>query len=206
MTILLKMCAWFLLFILLIMGLMMIPSPQEDAPKPWEITQNREGTVTVFGIHLGTTTYAQVQQLWQEAGETAIFATTEQPLSAEVFFDRINLSGLSARAVLTLDMEQGLLETMRNRAMTARLQPSGARRYEPSISDHQHFLAAKVYAITYVPSIRLEEDMLLSRFGYPESKQKDPLDAQAIIWHYPHSGLTIRLHEKDRAVFTYQNP
>lgn len=206
MKVLLKIGAGFLLFSLLIMGLMMIPSPQQDAPKPWEITQNRDGTVTVFGVNLGTTSYRQVQQLWKEAGETAIFSTPDRPLSAEVFFDRINLSGLSARAVLTLDIEQDLLETMLNRAMAARLQPSGARRFDPSVEDRQRFLEAKVYGITYVPSIRLEEDMLISRFGNPERRIVDPLDAQATLWHYPQSGLTVRLHEKDRVVFTYQNP
>lgn len=194
------------LFILALIGLMMIPSTQPDAPKPWEIKQHSDGSIEVLGVHLGHSSYRQVQQRWQEAGESAVFASNNLPYSAEVFFARLNMSGLSARAVLTLDVPQDKLASLTARALTGQLQPSGARRYIPSTADRQRLLDAKVYAITYVPSIRVDPTMLLARFGEPEQIKTDALDDTIMLWLYPQWGLSVRLDEKDKPVFTYQNP
>ncbi|THF54310.1 MAG: lytic murein transglycosylase, partial [Methylophaga nitratireducenticrescens] len=31
--------------------------------------------IEVMGVHLGSTSYAEIQQLWREAGEVALFMT-----------------------------------------------------------------------------------------------------------------------------------
>lgn len=202
MRILLKFLFGTALVIIGIAALMLIPSPQPDAPRPWEITVMPDRQIEVMGVHLGTTTYGEIQQLWREAGEVALFISDHEPISAEVFFDSINLGGLSARVVVNLQLDQATLQSMAERAASAKLQPSGARRYDPAFDDKQDLLAAPAFAITYIPSVRLDEEMLRNRFGEPGQVVQEP-ETAATIWHYPQNGLTIRLHPEERSVLTY---
>lgn len=203
MRILLKFLVGTALVILGIAALMFVPSPQPSAPKPWEITMMPDQQIEVMGVHLGNTTYAEIQQLWREAGEVALFMTENQTISAEVFFESINLGGLSARVVVNLLVDEDELNTMASRAASAKLQPSGARRYDPSFDDKQRLLTAPAIAITYIPTVRIDADMVRHRFGEPENITDESEESSARIWHYPQIGLTIRLHPDERTVMTY---
>lgn len=204
MRILLKTLGILLLIIAGIVSLMLLPSPQAPAPKPWEIQIQADGNPQVLGIHLGKTTYGQLVQQWQEVGETGIFREPDNPQQStvEVFFERINLGGLSARAVINLQLAPATIEDMISRSYGGQLQRSGARLYEPSIDDRATLLQAPVYAITYIPSVGLDASMLASRLGEPAEKQQ-PADNKA-LWLYPDMGLSIELGDDGKAVFQYQ--
>lgn len=204
MNILLKIILIIMLVIASIMALMLLPSPQPNAPKPWEITMQRDGEIKVFGIHLGQDTYRDAQQRWQEAGEAALFAEAGEVATAEVFFDRINLSGLSAKIVANLQLPDATLTELATNASSSKLQPSGARRLEIAFDDKARLLDAPIIAITYIANYRPDEAMLRSRFGEPAEITSDPEDPLAVTWHYPESHLHIRLHPEDKPVFVYQ--
>ncbi|AFI84178.2 lytic murein transglycosylase [Methylophaga nitratireducenticrescens] len=203
MRILLNFLLGIALVIICIGALMLIPSPQPTSPKPWEITVMPDNEIEVMGVHLGTTTYGEIQQLWREAGEAALFISENDNISAEVFFESINLGGLSARAVINLQVAEDKLQTMASRAASAKLQPSGARRYDPAFDDKQYLLSAPAIAITYIPSVRLDEEMVRTRFGEPEKISYETEENPAQTWHYPNNDLTIRLHPDERSVLTY---
>ena len=200
----LKTIAVIMLVFVGILALMLVPSPQPDAPKPWEISMQPDGEIKVFDIHLGSDTYADAQQRWQEAGEAALFAEDDKVITAEVFFDRINLSGLSAKIVANLRVDEAILDEIAANASSSKLQPSGARRLEPAFEDKARLLDAPIMAITYIANYRPDEAMLRSRFGEPVEITGDPEDPQAEIWQYPDSHLSIRLHPDDKPVFVYQ--
>lgn len=204
MRILLKILTVLLLIVLGIMALMMIPSPQAPAPKPWEITMQADGNPQVLGIHLGKTTYGQLVERWREVGEPGIFRepSASAQSTVEVFFPRVNLGGLSARAVINLQIDQPTIDTMISRGYGGQLQQSGARLYEPAVDDRPTLLKAPVYAITYIPSIGLDERMLQSRLGPPPETQT--LEKGKSLWTYPERGLSIELSDDGKAVFQYQ--
>lgn len=196
-----------LIFVLIIAGILLLtllPSPQPDAPKPWEISMQADGEIKVFDIHLGTDSYRDAQQRWREAGEAALFAEDGEVATAEVFFDRINLSGLSAKIVTNLALPEQTLNEMAANATSSKLQPSGARRLELAYEDKARLLDAPIIAITYIANYRPDETMLRSRFGEPTEITGDPNDPQAEIWQYLESHLSIRLHPEDKPVFVYQ--
>ena len=203
MRILLKFLLGTVLVIIGIAALMLVPSPQPDAPKPWEITIMPDNQIEVMGVHLGRTTYAEMQQMWREAGEVALFISENERITAEVFFESINLGGLSARVVANLQIDEDELNAMASRAASAKLQPSGARRYDPAFDDKQRFLAAPVTVITYIPSVRIDDEMVRNRFGEPNEIRPESTESLAQIWDYPAYGLTIRLHPEERPVLTY---
>ena len=166
MRILLKFLLGTTLVVIAIAALMLVPSPQPKAPKPWEVTVMPDNQIEVMGVHLGTTTYGEIQQLWREAG-------------------------------------QEVLQAMAERALSAKLQPSGARRYDPAFDDKQALLSAPAAVLTYIPSVRLDEEMVRTRFGEPEQIHNEAEESPAQIWLYPNIGLTIRLHPEERPVLTY---
>lgn len=203
MRILLKLFFGTALVIIAIAALMLVPSPQPTAPKPWEVTILPDNQIEVMGVHLGTTSYAEIQQMWREAGEVALFIAENERITAEVFFESINLGGLSARVVVNLKLDDDELKAIASRAASAKLQPSGARRYDPAFDDKQRLLAAPVTALTYIPSVRLDDEMLRNRFGEPDEIRTESEESAAQIWYYPAFGLTVRLHPEERPVLTY---
>jgi len=184
--------------------LMLLPSKQSEAPMPWQVTTMLDGNSQVFGIHLGTTTYRQAQENFHEYGKTAIFSQQGMPASVEAFFNSIHLGGLSAKLVLNLDVAPSQIHDMMSRAMEARLQPSGAHRYELNSEDNASLINAPITAVTYIPSVRLNADMVRYRFGEADAVEQDAMDSATTIWRYNAIGLTIRMNESAKTVLEYQ--
>ena len=76
------------------------------------------------------------------------------------------------------------IQAMLERAQDARLQPSGARRYELHHHDHTRLLDSPIIAITYIPSVKLNEKMILDRFGKADNNQQAAQQENIIICNY----------------------
>jgi hypothetical protein len=195
------------LVVLGIMAMMLIPSPQGDADKPWEITTMPDGNSKVLGIHLGKTDYRTAQDKLGEFGQTALFEDEDGSLSVEAFFDSTNLGGLSAKVVLNLGVESQQLQPMLKRAQNGKLQPSGAHQYELAEADRQQLLSAPVTVITYMPTLRLAPEMIRSRFGEPDKKVTTNVDEEggkAETWLYTSTGLSIVFQGEQKPILIYR--
>lgn len=184
-------------------ALIFIPSKQAPAPMPWETTIMADGNTQVFGIHLGKTTFKQAQQLFNVYGKTAIFSQSEHEPTIEAYFESINLGGLSAKIVLNLMVSEQQIKPMLDRAQEARLQPSGARRYDLHSDDHARLLDSPIIAITYIPSVKLDEKMILDRFGKADNILQPAQQANISIWHYPRIGLSVTFNTGEKTVLQY---
>jgi len=192
------------LTVLAIAALMLIPSKQAEAPMPWQVTQMLDGNNQVFGIHLGTSTYRQAQEGFHQYGKTAIFTQEGVEPSVEAFFTSINLGGLSAKLVLNLDVPPSEINGMMSRAMESRLQPSGAHRYELNNDDNASLIDVPITAVTYIPSVKLNADMVRYRFEEPDSIEQDIDNPATEIWRYEELGLTVRMNQKEKTILEYQ--
>ncbi|MDQ7073127.1 MAG: lytic murein transglycosylase [Gammaproteobacteria bacterium] len=193
-----------ILVISAIVALTFIPSEQQPAPMPWQITLMPDGQISVFNIHLGTTSYRQAQQSLKMYGQTSIFSQQGRPSTVEAFFNSINLGGLSAKLVLNLIVDNDEIEKMKSRALEARLQPSGAHQYQLSNQDNASLVNAAVGAITYIPSVRLDKEMLIHRFGLTDLVSHDSENPDTEVWQYPALGLTIYLNPNEKTILQYQ--
>jgi hypothetical protein len=193
----------FLAFLLAIFTILFIPSKQPPAPSPWEVSIMQDGNPMVFSIHLGKTTLAQAQDLLRDEAEIGVFSNTNnEKLSAEAYFNSLNLGGLSAKVVLNLNVEQEKLQLMVNHANEGRLQASGARKYTLNAEDNYHLQSTPINAITYIPTfVKLNEKVIKFRFGEP--KRIEQLGAKT-IWHYPKHGLTIEIAAGEKSILQYQ--
>lgn len=187
-----------------IAALSLIPLRQNSIPTPWEITAMPDGKNEVFGIHLGTTTYRETKDLFHEIGEVAAFAQEGKTPTVEAFFNSVQLGGLTGKLVLNLDVPEQKITEMMSRANGARLQESGARRYEIRSSDLATIINAPITVITYAPSVKLNAEIARYRFGEPNSIEQDSLNPNITIWHYPSTGLTIQMNEKEKTTLQYQ--
>ncbi len=185
-------------------ALLFIPSQQAPAPMPWEITIMPDGKSEVFGIHIGTTTYNHTKDLFHEFGKIAAFSEEGKASTVEAFFDSVHLAGISGKLVLNLGVAEQQITEMMSRAYEARLQDSGAHRYELRNSDKASIVNAPIIAITYVPSVKLTPEIARFRFGEPGSISQDTVDPKTSIWHYPLTGLTIRINENHKTILQYQ--
>jgi hypothetical protein len=186
-----------------IAALMLLPSKQTPAPMPWEVTIMADGNSKVFDIHLGITTYSEAQRQLRQYGKTAIFTREGDAPSVEAFFQSINLGGLSAKLILNLAVDEDKIAEMLSHAMEARIQPSGARRYQLNNLSNTSLIKAPIIAISYIPSIRLDEEKIRYRFGDPEVIKQDAENPNTSIWYYPRLGLLIRLNEHEKTILEY---
>jgi hypothetical protein len=191
-----------------VMLLMLIPSPQAPADKPWEVTVMPDGNSKVLGIHLGHTDYKTAQQQFGVYGKTGLFVDPDGQRSIEAYFDSVNLAGLSAKLVLNLDVNGEQLEQMLSRASAGELQPSGAHQHELTEADRETLLTTAVNGLTYIPSVRLTPEMLTSRFGEPRSTERSEADEEGLVtesWLYPELGLTIVFQGEQKPILVYRS-
>ncbi|WP_417508623.1 lytic murein transglycosylase [Methylophaga sp.] len=196
-----------LLVLVGIAAIMLIPSPQPPASKPWEVTVMPDNNVKVFGIHLGKTDYKTAQQALRVFGKTAIFTDPDNKATVEAYFDSVNLGGLSAKMVLNLDVDEDKIADILERASAGKLQPSGAHQHELAEEDKQFLLSSPVAAITYIPSVRLDEEMIEERFGAPDSINTGLPDDEGnadIIWLYQKLNLTVIFSSNNKTLLIYQ--
>lgn len=199
-----KFFAGLILTIAAISALLLIPSQQLAAPMPWQITVMPDGQISVFNIHLASTNYRQAQQSFRSYGQTSIFSQAGEPSTVEAFFNSVNIGGLSAKVVLNLVVNDNEIKEMKSRATEAKLQPSGAHRYQLSNQDKLTLIDATVSAITYIPSVRLDREIILYRFGNTDNVMKDPKNSNTEVWQYPTLGLTIYLNDSKKTIMQYQ--
>lgn len=190
-----------------VMLLMLIPSPQAPADKPWEVTVMPDGNSKVLGIHLGTTDYKTAQMQFGVFGETGLFVDPDGSRSIEAYFDSVNLAGLSAKLVLNLEVSEAQIDAMQARASAGELQPSGAHQHELAETDRETLLTTAVTGLTYIPSVRLKPEMLKSRFGEPESIEQSEADEDGQVsesWQYPDIGLTVLFQAEQKPILIYR--
>lgn len=190
-----------------IVALMLIPSPQAPADKPWEVTVMPDGNSKVLGIHLGQTDYKTAQTQFGVFGETGLFVDPDGRRSVEAYFDSVNLAGLSAKLVLNLDVNETELDAMLSRASAGELQPSGAHQHELAETDREALLTKAVTALTYIPSVRLKSEMLHNRFGEPARVVETDANEKgqtSTTWLYPDIGLSVVFLPEQKPILVYR--
>jgi hypothetical protein len=207
MRLVIKILFWLIAIVTGIVLLMLLPSPQPDASKPWEVSMMEDGNPKVLSIHLGSTTYETAQKLFNVYGETGLFEDPDGRTSVEAFFNSVNLGGLSAKVVLNLAVEEDLRTEMKTRAVSSQLQPSDARRYDLSEQDKLILAEAPISSLTYIPSVSLSQEMVASRFGETEEIEQiagSGSDKPITLWHYPRLKLTVQFQTGSKTILTYQ--
>ncbi|NCF09525.1 MAG: hypothetical protein GWP66_02455 [Gammaproteobacteria bacterium] len=180
------------------------PGDGRSPALPWEIEVDGLGGSRVFGLSLGLTTLAEAErQLGIEAKVTLFRPEGGEPV-VEAFFDDLRPAGLKADFVLVLDLPAGRIAAMHERGLRTAQGRDGVRRVSIAPSDLPDVRAAPISAITYLPAINLDPEVLEKRFGVPA--RRVPEGPGTRHWLYPEMGLDIVVNEDGKEVLQYVAP
>ncbi|MBK8962260.1 MAG: hypothetical protein IPM75_04090 [Candidatus Competibacteraceae bacterium] len=177
-------------------------APAEDLP--WRITRGQNGaTITVFGLTLGESTVRDAVAKWGRRYELGLFQNPAGRLSLEAYFRDAVVGGLNARLVASARLPEETLQAIRARAGTGAPTVEGGRRYAVSESDQALGLGATITAITYMPVVKFDAELVRERFGEPAEQLKAKDGAH---WLYPERGLDLLLGDDGEALLQYVPP
>ena len=189
------------------LAIMRPPGGQSSMPGqdlPWQVTASPDGaTLTVFGLTLGQSTVRDAVNKLGRRYELGVFQNPEGRLSLEAYFRDAVVGGLNVRMVLAARLPEDLLNAIRTHAGTGKPTADGGLRYPVAEADTGTGLGAVITAITYLPVVQFDADLVRQRFGEPAERivVKD-----GTHWLYPALGLDLLLGDTGEALLQYVPP
>lgn len=189
------------------LAVMRPPGGQTSAPGqdlPWQVNRSQDGaTVTVFGLTLNQSTVRDAVNKLGRRYELGLFQDKRDRLSLEAYFRDAVIGGLNARLVLSARLSEEMLKAIRTHAGEGKPTPEGGRHYGVIEVDQDLGLGATVVAITYMPVVKFDADLVRKRFGEPAEKIKVK---DGTHWLYPGWGLDLLLGDNGEALLQYVPP
>jgi len=178
--------------------------PEDSSALPWHIEHLSPGVTRVFGLTLGLSTTNDAEQRFGEEAKPSLFKSPEGSLVAEMFFEQVVLAGLKSRIVATVAVPEAELHAMYERGLRMSSTASG-KKITLTSEDAATVRALPIAGLTYMPAVRISEDIFSKRFGQPTQRIKEKKSG-AIHWLYPHNGLDITLGGEEKPVLQYVPP
>jgi len=192
--------------LLIIVGIYIpVDNEQQTQPLPWQINTTPQGSTQVFGLILGETVLQQAEQKLNGVAEISLFVSPIGHYVVEAYFDKISSAGLSARMIMVIDSPQSQLEAMYQRGTRISTLGSGGNKVTLNAPDVALLRNLPIISITYLPHTRLDETMIVKRFGQASQKITEQ-DNDMVHWLYPELGLDIALNSDGKAVLQYTSP
>ena len=172
---------------------------------PWQIEPTAQGSIRVFGLTLGESTLQMAENQFQGGAKVSLFVSPEGRYKVEAYFDKVILGGFSAQLVMVMALSQDQQAAMFQRGARVSNLGGGRKKVTLAGDDVQTVLAAPIISIAYLTRARLDDELLLKRFGEPVQRIREP-ENNTVHWLYPELGLDIALSDKGRAVLQYVSP
>lgn len=194
-----------ILSILIFVGSFFTPGdPRKKDDLPWHIEHPAPDSVRVFGLTLGQSSTDEAEQRFKEDAKPSLFKSPDGKLVAEVFFEQVDLAGLRAKIVLTVAVPDAELQAMYERGLRMS-GTGGGKKITMTPEDVARLRTLPISSLTYMPGLRVEEDLFLKRFGQPAQRVREKKSG-AIHWLYPQNGLDITLGGEEKPLLQYVSP
>lgn len=171
---------------------------------PWDVEALPDGSSRVFGLNLGKSTLADASARLQGEPEIAIIAGQGEGGTLEAYFEIVNLGFITGKMVMTASLPAQTLLDMQKRAVKTTTQASGAHRFGLRKEDWQVAGAAQISSISLLPATRLDEAIVLARFGRPSERLRTSDTVEHFL--YPERGLDVSLDTKEKTLLQYVPP
>ena len=171
---------------------------------PWNIVHPTPYTTRVLGVTLGESTLEQAELKFEEAAVVSMFQSADSKLAVEAFFEEVNLNGLKAKIVLTMEIPSFELPGIFDRGLRMNTTTSG-KRITLNTEDLARVRKSPIGSLTYLPAVRLDEAVLIKRFGEPAQRVRETKSG-AIHWLYPQHGLDITLGGEEKPLLQFLSP
>ena len=181
------------------------PPPEPPHDLPWQIEALPNGNSRVFGIELGRSSLGDLEQQLKEPAEISLFVSDSGERTVEAYFNSVMLSGIKARFVATLDFDEATLQGLFDRGARIETLAVGRRKVTLSDDDLPRVYRTAVVALTYLPRIDLEPEVLRKRFGEPAERIAEP-GGKVEHWLYPGKGLDLVVDAEGKEILQYVPP
>ncbi|MBL8421628.1 MAG: hypothetical protein JNK92_13455 [Dechloromonas sp.] len=175
-----------------------------DSNLPWQITVDGQGGSSVFGLKPGVSTLGDVRRRLGSEIEVAIIAEPNEIGTLEGYYAQVPLGFVLAKMIVTVDVPDAAISTMRERALKAKHMESTTRR----ITLHPDDLAAAdqrpIRAISVIPTVNLDETTIVQRFGEPG--ERIVVSAKRTHLLYPKLGLDVVVDKDGKELLQYIAP
>ena len=183
------------------------PGGQSSTPGqdlPWQIIVGPGGaTSTVFGLTLSESSLREAVAKLGRRYELGLFEDRDGRLSLEAYFRDAVVGGLNARLVLAVHLPETALAALKTHAGESKPTASGIRRYPVAEADHDLAMQGMVAALTYLPVVKFDADLVRQRFGEPAERIAAEGGSH---WLYPALGLDVLLGDNGEALLQYVPP
>ncbi|PCJ84491.1 MAG: hypothetical protein COA54_13585 [Thiotrichaceae bacterium] len=171
---------------------------------PWQIKQLSDGTTQVFGLHIGVSRLSDALEILGADVDIAIIASADEVGSLEMYYGHYRAGLLSGKLILQTNIDPQKARRLRERAAKFEYMASGlAKKYILSTDDLPLILEQTIIGLTFIPSVNLDDEVILARFGTPQQRI---VSDEATHYLYPDKGLHIALHAKSKEVLQYVSP
>lgn len=171
---------------------------------PWQIEALPDGSSRVFGLTMGSSTLGEARARLGTDMQVAIIAAAEEPGSLEAYYDSVTTGSVTGKMILTAEVATDTVERMRQRAIKTRYMESSSRKATLHPDDLQLAYAAPIRAIAFIPSINLDEQTVLGRFGPPGERVRSSEHTEHYL--YPEKGLDLALDSEGKELLQYVAP
>lgn len=171
---------------------------------PWQIETLPDGNSRVFGLTMGFSTIGDARARLGTDVQVALIAGPGEPGSLEAYYDSVTTGFVTGKMILTADVTTETMERMRQRAIKTRYMESSSRKTTLHPDDLQLAYAAPIRAIAFIPSVNLDEQMVLLRFGPPGERVRSSGHTEHYL--YPEKGLDLTLDSEGKELLQYVAP
>lgn len=191
--------------------MLLSPSPDNQSGEPvtglpWQIEAQPDGTSRIAGLTMGVSTMddARIRFRSSEEGELALVAAPGETASLELYFSMATMGAISGKLIATAELSADDIAAMRQRSPKSEYMQSSTKKSLLAEQDLPVAYAAPIRALAFVPSINLDEEMILQRFGAPAERIRTSETAEHLL--YPDRGLDITLDSKNKELLQYVAP
>jgi hypothetical protein len=177
---------------------------EAEVGRPWEVTRLPQGGTEVLGLRPGQSRMTEALARFGKRVDAALFNTAGEEPVVEAYYSSVNAAGITGRLILTLSLPEHVMEGLQERSPEVDRLRTGTMRYTLNIEDSEMLLGAPIRAVTFVPSVRLDEEVIQARFGEPAERMRTEAGESHLL--YPEMGLDIVLPLRGKPLLQYVHP
>lgn len=172
---------------------------------PWQVDILSNGRSRVFDIVLSESTLKEVDNILRISPIIALYES-QNKLSLEAYYKNASLGGMIGSFIFTLNASAKQLNKIKQQSHKKEKTKNGEIKYLLDKAASTNAKKLQVINLIYIPTVQLDEETIISRFGKPAHKIK--LKNKEAGWHYlyPEKGLDLIYKEEGKEVLQYVLP
>ncbi len=171
---------------------------------PWQIEILPNGGSKVFGLTLAQSSLGEARLRFGADMEIAVIAASNEPGSLEAYSGNVTAGMVTGKIILLADADRETVARLRQRAIKTEYMDSSTKKFILHPDDLARAWRAPIAGITFIPSVNLDEQTALARFGVPTERIR--VDDRIEHLLFPKKGLDLMLDSKGKEVLQYVAP